>query len=275
MYEFLIIDEENAAAFRPLIREDAYPFIINNGVLALGIVDDFFAVAALVCQLDGEGAAQILSIFVAKEHRRKGLATELLSTAADILIQEGEISRFVCDYTDNGEEEAFTGLLRYLEFDIKEGAEGCYLTTFGQLRGVNALKGEGKKCIEYKDLDKNQRALLTNEEMDLTLYEGEGEIESNMSCVIYDDKEKKLDGCLIFTKEESGDLVLSWARGSNRNSTVILQMLRHAVSAGSAYDDGQKIYIPVINEKSAELAEKLLEGASERIERSYTAELEL
>ena len=124
-------------------------------------------------------------------------------------------------------------------------------------------------------MDRNQRALLAYEDMDLTLYEGEGEIESNMSCVIYDEKEKKLDGCLIFTKEDSGDLVLSWARGSNRNSTVLLQMLRHAVSAGSVYEDDQKIYVPVINEKSAELAEKLLKGVSERIERSYIAELEL
>ena len=48
MYEYIIIDEDNATAFRPLIREDAYPFITDDGVMALGIVEEFFPVAAII-----------------------------------------------------------------------------------------------------------------------------------------------------------------------------------------------------------------------------------
>lgn len=275
MYEYIVIDEDNATAFHPLIREDAYPFITDDGVMALGIVEEFFPVAALVCRLDGEGSADILSLFVTEDHRRKGLATDLLSTAADILMQEADINRFSCEFTDTGEEEALTAFLKYLEFDIKKEAGGCFLTSFGQLRSSSVLKGEGKKCIEYKDMNTKQRNLLFDEEMDLQLYEGEGEIEGSMSCVICNEESGALDGCLIFTKEENGDLVLSWARGSSKSSTTLLRMLRHAVAAGSEYPDDQKVYIPVINDTSEKLAEKLLEGISERTERVYSASLYL
>ena len=256
MYEYIIIDEDNATAFRPLIREDAYPFVLDDGILALGIVEEFFPVAALVCRLDGEGSADILSLFVTEDHRRKGLATDLLSTAADILMQEADINRFSCEFTDTGEEEALTAFLKYLEFDIKEEAGGCFLTNFGQLRSSSVLKGEGKKCIEYKDMNTKQRYLLFDEEMDLQLYEGEGEIEGSMSCVV--------------CNEESGAL-----DGSSKSSTTLLRMLRHAMAAGSAYPDDQKLYIPVINDNSAKLAEKLLEGICERTEQAYTASLYL
>ena len=274
MREFVIINEENAQAFRKLIPSGVYTFLLMPDMLALGAVEDNVAIAAAVFRADDEGSAELLSICVDEKYRRQGLGTELMSDAADILSESAEVTRFFLSYEDTGAQEAFKAFLKYLEFSVEEDEAVCICTTIGDLKQIGVLQGGGsEKCESFAELTSIQKKRLAEEEMDLTPYLKDGVIDWKMSCTVFEDS--TLIGCLVFTYEKDGSLNLSWARNEGDRPENMLLMLRKAVAAAKDYPDERKLYIPLLNASSRRLAEGLLEGHYEKCEQSYRAELYL
>ncbi len=274
MREFVIIDEGNAQAFRKLIPSEVYTFLLIPDVLALGIVEDNVAIAAVVFRADDEGDAELLSVCVDENYRRQGLGTELMSQAADILTENVQVTRFFCSYEDAGDKESFVAFLKYLEFSIEEDDAVCIRTTVGDLKQIEILKGSGSgKCEAFDDLTTMQKKKLGDEDMDLAPYFRDGNVDGKMSCAIFDDS--AVIGCLVFTKEKDGSLDIAWARNEGDRPENMILMLRHAVAAAKDYPDDRMIYIPLLNASSRKLAEGLLAGHYTKCEQSYKAELYL
>ena len=272
--EFVIIDQTNAKAFRKLIPSEVYTFVLMPDILAVGIVDNYVAIAAAVFRADDEGNAELLSVCVDEKYRRQGLATELMNDAADILCENANVTRFFCSYEDDGKRESLIAFLKYLDFSIEEDEAACLSTTVGDLKQIEVLKGGGsEKCEALSNLTSRQIKTLSEEEMDLASYFRDGIVDGKMSCVIYEDNAVK--GCLIFTKEEDGSLNISWARNEGDRPENMLRMMRHAVAAAKDYPDDKKLYIPLLNASSRKLAEGVLAGHYEKCEQSYKAELYL
>ncbi|MCR4641510.1 MAG: GNAT family N-acetyltransferase [Lachnospiraceae bacterium] len=285
MVELIQINKDNALAFRPLIREDAYPFLLDPDVFALGLVNDDTAFAAAVFRVHDGGEAELLSIAVSESGRRQGYGTELLVEATDFMVDRMDVIRLSCDFVEGGDDkEAFKGFLKYLEFETEKQAGGCYRISLKKLRENRLLEGGSKDCRSVADLTTMERKLLYREEMDLKPLEEQGWIEEQVSCVKQDGP--SLSSVLIFTKGDgSGDiygdepkegaLCIQWARSDSDNPAGLLSLFRHAMKKLESYPEDTEIYVPVLNEASERLAEKILGEGAEKIEQSYHAELDL
>ncbi|MCR5093417.1 MAG: GNAT family N-acetyltransferase [Lachnospiraceae bacterium] len=287
MLDLVRIIPENAPAFMPLIKENAYLYVMDEAAISVGITEDGMPIAALLFQVLDDGNCEILSICVDSEHRRQGFATELLVKAADFLAEETECSRFICRYDVRDDaEDSFTGFLEYLGFTITRLPGGCFVTTIGELKQVRELEGGAAGCVSFAKLTTMQKKQLREasetlaELMDEEMSEEAGEesvretIEENLSCVIYDDK--TIRSYVIFTTdpEDPEALSVAWAETSGTPADMLF-LMRHAMHAAAAYPDDKKIYIPVVNERSERLVEKLLGDHAKRIEKYYEAQLDL
>lgn len=133
------IGEKNAAAFAPLLAETAA--LPGRDILRLGAIDGGAACAAAAFRVS-ERTAELLSLYVAPDYRRRGAARTLLETFASLADGTPLTSLTACFPRDdkNGLEAFFTaedfavfgGSPRYsLRLDAARGAESFRRNTAG------------------------------------------------------------------------------------------------------------------------------------------------
>lgn len=273
--EFARISPENAAAFHTMIREEAYPFLMDSNVIGIGLVDDHReAAGAVVARVDDEGVAELMSVCVAKAYRRKGYGTELLVELADVLVYDDRAWRFKCDFAEKKGSDGFRKFLKSLGFNISKNEEICYMTSTKKMAKIPELQNRKPRCIAYKDMTEIQKKQLYGRGMDLKPLMDKGLVDGNISCVKL--RNGRVSGCLIFVRVyENKALMIQWAENSREYPLDALRMFSFAAEVAGRFRKDLPVYVPALNTRSAKLADRLLKKYSEVVEQGYSAYLNL
>lgn len=273
--EIIRITRENWKAFESLMVVDAAAKILIPGsTFALGAVEDGNACGAIVVELAGQ-MANILSLYVLPEQRRKGYATELMIEAADFSVMCQPAYGFQVEFSvDLEEENGLEPFFRFCGLRLEEQEEeGCYYCLLEKASKVPILANKKQGGIKsFQNLTLSEKNSLTQEPpLFMTLYMKENQIEPDMSGFITEDG--KIRGCCVFVNMDD-ELSLAWLRVEPDQKLGVIPLLQQALEAAAAkYPADTRIMIPVVNRQSKQLMEKLLQDALVQKETRWTGTL--
>ena len=172
--EIIRITRENWKAFESLMVVDAAAKILIPGsTFALGAVEDGNACGAIVVELAGQ-MANILSLYVLPEQRRKGYATELMIEAADFSVMCQPAYGFQVEFSvDLEEENGLEPFFRFCGLRLEEQEEeGCYYCLLEKASKVPILANKKQGGIKsFQNLTLSEKNSLTQEPpLFMTLY---------------------------------------------------------------------------------------------------------
>lgn len=143
--EITVVREENQSYFEPLMPKEQW----DQADLVLGAIEEGAACAVLAVSEEPEDILALQYLYVAKDYRRKGMATALLDGLHEVGKRSG-MNMTVCQYAQNEELEDLDLCLAKNLFELDEEKSPVYVTTFKDLSpkyfGKNPGDLKGKKA---------------------------------------------------------------------------------------------------------------------------------
>lgn len=143
--EITVVREENQSYFEPLMPKEQW----DQADLVLGAIEEGAACAVLAVSEEPEDILALQYLYVAKDYRRKGMATALLDGLHEVGKRSG-MNMTVCQYAQNEELEDLDLCLEKNLFELDEEKSPVYVTTFKDLSpkyfGKNPGDLKGKKA---------------------------------------------------------------------------------------------------------------------------------
>lgn len=126
--EITVVREENQSYFEPLMPKEQW----DQADLVLGAIEEGTACAVLAVSEEPEDILALQYLYVAKDYRRKGMATALLDGLHEVGKRSG-MNMTVCQYAQNEELEDLDLCLEKNLFELDEEKSPVYVTTFKDL----------------------------------------------------------------------------------------------------------------------------------------------
>ena len=254
-----LIDKERLNAFLPLIPSPLYPLMKRETVFLVGAVEHGVAVGAAVFEL-GENQADLLSIAVAPQCRRRSVGSAMLRRCVTLL-QSTSVRAFTA-MAPEGEKEldAFFSSLSWFRpvepascIEIPVRKLGKLPLLCGPAPGVIPLEGiPGPVYQEYL-----QRAFPESE-----VPCRRETLDQRVSQVIL--QNGKIAACALFASEEDG-IELSWLQNMSTDKMAVLLLLRAAAAEiQKFYSPDTSVLFSVDLPLTARLSEKILAGEGNR-----------
>lgn len=275
--ELIDLNVEQKESFYELITWDGIAALRSGDSVAIGLLIEDEPAGAIVADPGVDGEAEILSLYVKPEHRRKGYGTELVYQALTMLYSVDNMYRLVLSFTENEKEGAeLREFLGFHDFELEEDKEhGSFSFTLEDAVSSKFLSGGDTKNVsslsESKSSVKNS---IYGKHRHLRHFIDNGAINENLSCIVPKEGTDKDPACLIIG-EEDDHLVIAWAETSE-NGIELVYMLKHAVEKGmEEYGPYKKVVVPYINSFSKKIVEKILGDKAVSCEKVWNAALDL
>ncbi len=280
MIDLIIVDKENIDCFAPMISNETLAFIEisyedgnENNLLMYGVLDDDDPVGVIVGAIDpGKYLVTIEHIFVKKDYRRQGIATNLVILVGDAISLLDDNFKLECKVTeffkykdDSGSSEVVTdggadlrGFFNFLEFTEEKiediGAYQMHLAD-GDNRKVPPVP-PSYNIKKPSELTKRERDSLNSNENGMILqYLNNGYLDDELSQFYVSDNEVK---SFLAIKSDEKMCSIVWASIKNGSQIPAILVGRNAFLTARKIRSGNTIvYMPYINEVSREMIEKI------------------
>ncbi len=275
--ELIDLNAEQKERFYELITWDGLATLRTGDSVAIGLLEDDEPAGAIVVDPGVIGDAEIISLFVKPEHRRKGFGTELVSQALTMLFSVDNMYRLTLSFTENEKEGAdLREFIRYLEFELVEDEEhGSYSFSLGDIASTKLISGiQTENVTPLSETFSSVKNTILGKHPHLRHFTDSGQLNEKLSCIIGNDSNDNSPACLIIG-EEDDHLVVAWAETAE-NGAELMYMLKYAVEKGiEEYGDYKMITVPYINTNSKKIIEKLLGEKAVSSEKVWNATLYL
>ena len=261
-------DEADHAA--PLLTAEAVTYIKNNEAFGLALVEEGKARAAVCANFSPEDEAilEIISLYVAPDHRRRKLGGTLLMELLEAVLSEteGNLKGVIASFMP--ETEGVEALLTKAGFEIKRDEQAqTFRLPVSELADspllkrkkavpegyiLRSLKGTSDTTLRQlmEELRRNHVDDLEPEEMEQAL--------SDCSFVLLNEKLEPKACAILHAMGEQGIYLSQFftAEGSTAAGMAVLQSAAKAVL--NRFSGETVLEIPVLTESSAALVRKLL-----------------
>lgn len=275
--ELIDLNVEQKESFYELITWEGIVALRTGDSVAIGLKKDDEPVGAIVADPGVDGEAEIISLFVKPEHRRKGYGTELMSQTLTMLFSVDNIYRLVFSFVENEKEGAdLRAFIQYLEFELVEDEEhGSYTFSLGDIASSKFVSGiSTENVVSLSESLSSVKNSILGKHPHLRHFTDSGLLNEKLSCVVKSDRNDNSPACLIIGDEDD-HLVVAWAE-TTENGAELMYMLKYAVDKGiEEYGDYKMITVPYINASSKKIVEKLLGEKAVSSEKVWNATLYL
>lgn len=275
MPEYYLLDQEHKQKFMSFLNTEDRT---DPNVEVLGVVEDNTAVGALSFSGVGEGDAQIHSMAVASNWRRRGLASGMLEEMRRIMPDLGYY-RLSAIVTDEREQLPILQTLVNSDFYLEDGmpAAECPLSALLDSPVMKPfLETESKDVIPLgrvpdAALKKLNAELVNGGHLRLPL-EWDRFSPALSFCAM--PKEAEVASCICIHSWESG-VYVDWAYARPKAARTLMSVLAASLSAASAEYGPEGLCAAVLaNEASANLMRKLA-GDAMRVRNTLRFEMKL
>lgn len=275
MPEYYLLDQEHKQKFMPFLNTEDRT---DPNVEVLGVVEDNTAVGALSFSGVGKGDAQIHSMAVASNWRRRGLASGMLEEMRRIMPDLGYY-RLSAIVTDEREQLPILQTLVNSDFYLEDGmpAAECPLSALLDSPVMKPfLETESKDVIPLgrvpdAALKKLNAELVNGGHLRLPL-EWDRFSPALSFCAM--PKEAEVASCICIHSWESG-VYVDWAYARPKAARTLMSVLAASLSAASAEYGPEGLCSAVLaNEASANLMRKLA-GDAMRVRNTLRFEMKL
>lgn len=298
MLDLMIIDKDNIEFFVPMISDSALAYIDisheignENNLLMYGALDDDKPVGVIIGAISPEDyIVEIKYIFVKKEYRRQGIASNLIlimcdaiSTWDDNFTIECEVTEF-WKYKDESkgndvEVDAgsdLRGLFKFLEFNEEINEEvGAYQMHMsdGEKREVAPIP-DGYYFKKPSELTRTEKDSLRDDQNGMILhYINNGELDDELSRFYVSGEDVK---SYLAIKSDDKICSIVWASVKKDSQVPAVYIGRDAFLTAREKRSGDTVvYMPYINDVSKKMIEKICNNKEVQAEINYKYSLEL
>lgn len=261
--EITIVREENQAYFEPLMPREMW----EKSDLVLGAIEEGVACGILAATEEPEQIMTLQYLFVAKDYRRKGMATALLDGLHEIGKYSG-MNLTICQYALNEEQNDLDLCLSNNLFELDEVRTPVYRTAFGDLSPQYFGKQPDKKGVKKTLVPLSEVTArmwnrfaeklekLPEDETKLTELDVKYVYDQNASFLLV--KGGEPEGCILFEQLEE-DFLLSYFCGLKGASPVDIMSLFQASyqNLKTRCSDSSWIYINALTETTEKMVKNL------------------
>lgn len=271
--ELYAIPPQQADRFGALLTDEALAAIRREEGAALVVAEEGVAQGAVCGQLSREDdrVLELLSLYVAPDHRRRGLGSTLLLELLDFYIERtgGELRRVEIAFT--GEQEELSAFLARAGFAFEDIPDtGSWLLPVSALKDTPLMtlgkaRAPGYTMLpagELPDVKLRQLAgLLERHGADYLSAEEYGKILPRLSHVLFNDRQEPV-GCALFTRREQV-VCLSQFFISTTYPALAGPLLYQCGRAAQELLEGDVLLeIPTVTQSSLNLTRRLLGEAA-------------
>ena len=235
MLEATKIGTKNYTYFAPLLFEqmdaDQKATLPDDGYVRIGVMDDGAACGAACFQVE-ETTAQLVSVYVAKEHRRKGAATTLFDTFTGLAEKKNltalsvscpKENKDLCAFLEAGGFQLFDSTSAY-SFTLADVAESRILLA-EMKRALEERRENWQQVLSYRELQPYQQMefgqYLKNNGWG-TQWLREGWFSPELSFVVLDVKKKITAFMICSRQEERVSIDLLYGAGKSHSALLLL-----------------------------------------------------
>lgn len=271
------IDEQNLAAFRPLLLPEAAAALSRGApVTALGLTQADVACGAAAAWVEDDGTLSIRSLYVSPSHRRMGggrLLVDALCRAAEGLCTQAE-----CAYNQTEpEHQTLEAFLTALGFQREREEGGIYLVKVGDLDRspfLGKVHGAPKGPVPFSQIslqllkEAYKRALAAGENyLEVPLTHPSVHPEASVA-MLYGGAVRSF---VVLTRGTPGQVTLAWAKSAVPQDLPLLLCSAFARLRAACPPD-TALVIRAIHQASAQLAAAILPDA-QPVSRLFTRSL--
>jgi ribosomal protein S18 acetylase RimI-like enzyme len=232
--------------------------------LILGYVEDGISCGALCLEYGAYGAS-LESIAVSPEHRRRGIGSRLMDEGCRIL-EKTSVRRL--DAAVSGAENAVRAHVAFLEKNLfmEEERSPIFTLRLADVAACASLQemsahGTGTNIFPLRTVDPTQIQLFNR-----TLTSGANYIHPAIDpdsldgdCSFFSFADDKIDGCILFSRNEDGSLTLDWLYASN--AKPLSKLLASGFKAvTTVYSGDTLLHVATVSAPSRNLFDRLLDG---------------
>ena len=252
----LIRDPDQGKAFSGLILPDVFPRLEEPPVFLVGAVEGRRPVGAAVLELE-PGRAQLLSISVAEDCRRRGIGTALLRQCVRVL-RRTSVQTLYGVLAE--EEEAAEHLLRAFGMETPGTPGAHYSFEAKAVARIAALRGAHPGVFPLNMASNiHFRSYLRKAFPADPSAGSRTNFDPQISQVLVENG--LITACLLAEKEPDG-FSLGWFSSFSRDKWALLYLLRGAVEASPP---DARIHFAAYDPAVIQLADKMLGGAAEKM----------
>lgn len=264
------IGPEEAEYAASLLTPEAVTLIQNGESFGLALVEEGKARAAVCAGFspENEEVLEIISLYVEKEYRRRGLGTTLVLELLDYMMEATDASLRYITASYLSEDDALSAMFANLGFEIiQEESAISWQMPVGQLPDSVLMKTsaklpEGTKLLSLASLSNYHiRQLvqrLEEHNMDILTCEEIEKAHPQASFVLMDEKEEPA-ACAIFTVAKNMHITLAQFFTVYKNPAPSLVALQSGAKVLlEQFPKEAVLEIPTLTESSSKLVQRLL-----------------
>lgn len=265
------IGKEQLDTFSTLFLPQIVDAIIKGEpVTALGAVKDKVAVGAVAGYLE-DSVYKIISLYVAPDYRRQGVARKLLEKLEEFLLTDKNITAMEINYTvteqEHSELKPFCEKLGFEEEEQK--GETLYTFTLAQAAASPLFKAGEKSNSHILPFRQLSEKLLREAQREAVLLDVPvpeagllgGEVDRDLSHALVD--EGRIVGCVVFDRSLANLPTLACVWTNKAEAVVLPALLKRAFqSASERYSEETVMAVQAVNPASAALLQNILPQAS-------------
>lgn len=253
-----------------LLTPEAVTLIQNGESFGLALVEEGKARAAVCARFspENEGVLEIISLYVEKEYRRRGLGTTLVLELLDYMMETTDASLSYMTASYLSDEDALSAMFLSLGFEVfQEKSAISWQMPLGKLPDSTLMKTSAKlpdgtrlhslaSLSNYHIRQLVQR--LEEHNMDILTCEQIEKAHPEASFVLMDEKEEPV-GCAIFTVSENMHITLAQFFTVYKNPAPSLVALQSGAKVLlEQFPKEAVLEIPTLTESSSKLVQRLL-----------------
>ena len=261
---YFIKDSSQREAFSGLVLPDVLPRLEDRAVLLIGAVEGNLPVGAAVMELEAS-RAQLLSIAVAADHKRKGIGSALLRQCVRML-RRTSVQSLYAILTE--EETEITALFSSFGMKPAEEAGAYYRFSLDSALQQSVLGGTHHRVIPLE----GAFGIQLRDYLGRTFHNGPAavqaaEFDPKISQVLIENGQ--ITACLLMEYVDEM-LSVSWLSSQSREKLAVLYLLRGALQAAAAvYPPETQVQFATYEPAVAKLTEQLLPQAEKTSVRSW------
>ncbi len=259
------LDRYNVTDFDFIVTQTAIDGMVrDDGTIGFAVLYDRSYIGALCGCFVSEAEFVITSLYVDKEYRKCGVGTFLLDTLFENLWgHNGYVRMDVAKLSPDA--EAIEDFLIHYGFEEQYDENmRVYATKLGALKALKLSEDSNAKNIKpFSEIEGEAFDSFDPEESEFAPLPAGGFHDKN---IIRDISVGMMDfgrlsGYLIFEEYDANTLLLSGLfMGGNKSKTALMDLFAKAKKAiGTNYPDEMNVLIPAVNDRIAELVEKLVD----------------
>ena len=264
------IGAEETEYVASLLTPEAVTLIQNGESFGLALVEEGKARAAVCAGFspENEEVLEIISLYVEKEYRRRGLGTTLVLELLDYMMETTDASLQYMTASYLSGDDALSAMFSKLGFEIiQEESAISWQMPLGKLPDSTLMENsvklpEGTKLHTLESLSNYHiRQLvqkLKEHNLDILTYEQIEKAHPQASFVLMDENEEPA-ACAIFTVSENTHITLSQFFTKYKNPAPSMKMLQSGAKVLLEQFGGEAVLeIPTLTESSSRLVQRLL-----------------